>query len=94
MTEEFPLWVREEAAKRINAERSNECNSSTICNTHHTLPRDRALCRLLLETMPEPVDPLVEAFNRLPPEWDAEMFAISIRATLDSLGLKIVEADQ
>jgi hypothetical protein len=44
--------------------------------------------------MPEPVDPLVEAFNRLPPEWDAERFAISIRATLDSLGLKIVEADQ
>jgi hypothetical protein len=92
MAEEFPLWVREEAARRTNADpkSSRDWTHTNVCNWQ----LGRALCRLIAETMPEPVDPLVEAFNRLPPEWDAERFAISIRATLDSLGLKIVEADQ
>jgi hypothetical protein len=56
MTEEFDLWVREEAARRANVEQK-EPNFTAINVTWSAT--GRALCRLLLETMPEPVDPLL-----------------------------------
>lgn len=37
------------------------------------------------------VDPLVEAFNRMPPTFDATIWAETARKTLDDLGLEIVE---
>jgi hypothetical protein len=59
MAEEFPLWVREEAARRMNAETDG---AGWRADTVLLWDISRALCRLIAETMPEPVDPdLIEA---------------------------------
>ena len=91
MTDEFPLYVRKEAARLAN----KRSHGWTACNiTDRGL--GRAFCQYLLETMPKPVDPLeavldavLKAYHRLAlTELDRRKPALAVlRAELEKLDL-------
>jgi hypothetical protein len=97
MAEEFPLYIREEAARLVNAEPySGVLWTATNVATPST---GSALCRLLMQTMPEPVDPLKEALDEALIKMGAyhhasEELTQALREALAKRGYKIVEVDQ
>ena len=59
MTDEFPLYVREEAARlAILRPRDGKFSPHYTAANVASYRLGRALCQVLLETMPVPVDPL------------------------------------
>lgn len=87
MTDEIPLWVREEALRRVKAESAASFSGWVLSDIPERFggngysPRD-ALCRLIMETMPEPVDLIEAEAERLAGEWrhtgrSTEMLAIA-----------------